>query len=222
MVQEMDRKSRLAVLAEICSPAGQDHAADRFAALVTRLSLPTVYLQLQLKITGLPIVVHKIDDGGAPPGNSLLKHISAALRYSLPCLPMKIRGRNGRRDPCLEENLIGIDVADADHHPAVHQKILNGLSSRSCLFEQVERSEIVSQRFAAETGKKICFLGIAGSYYLYRTKAPCIIETEFHAVIKLHPDMIVPGPFGLNRKQTEPASHAEVDRHGCAVFHAHQ
>src|SRR5574340_400090 len=75
-------------------------------------------------------------------------HADGSYRQLL-AVPGGVSGGKLRSDAGAEQCLVGVDVAHADHHAAVHDELFDGDAAAACGLVEIARVEILFQRFGA-------------------------------------------------------------------------
>ena len=108
----------------------------------------------------------------------------------------------------MEQRLGGVDVADADHHPGIHDDLLDGGIAALALCVQILGIECRRQRLRPEVGQQRVPCWVVGPQY--GAEAARIAQTQRGAVIEQPVDVVVQRGRLVGFGKTQAARHAQV------------
>lgn len=169
--------------------------------------------EVHLKISSLTRGVDKVADSGATAVDGLPQGLTENTQQAFPI-------SCGERCCCLlgmdvrsVEGLVGVDVADAGHHMAVHKEGFDWLPALPCSLPEVGDGAGTGKGFGAGCGKELLFFSAAvfEREELDGAKSSGIIVSEFCVVIQEPTDMVMDLLRRSCRKDTQIAGHSQVN-----------
>ena len=130
-----------------------------------------------------------------------------------------MRAAARRVDAGMEQRLGRVDVADADHHLAIHQQRLDRNPAMTCLFVQVGAVECRGQRLRSEVAQPRVVVRVLVRPQ-HGTESTRVMQSQ--ALPAEHQvDMIMRTRRRRGGQHPQAAGHAEMDQQ-CAVGEAQQ
>ena len=124
-------------------------------------------------------------------------------------------GRALRRDAGAEQRLGGVDVADADDDPLVHEEILDRPPAPARAREEIVAVERVAERFGTEVAQQL--VRAAGRLPEPATEAARVVEAQQASRIEHEVDVVVRAQRDVGREHAQRPGHAEVHDHGARL-----
>src|SRR5215831_330401 len=130
------------------------HGSNDRSAYAASLARSPINVILELKASRLAVAVEIVAQGAAAFGNGIVER--CFHRVDQPCQTRQRQSTRsrGRADSRAEQRLVGVDIPDADNHPAIHEGELDRSGATSRRAEEVLRSELGRQRFRAQGGQQ--------------------------------------------------------------------
>ena len=136
----------------------------------------------------------------------------------VPARPADPRHRARRVDAGTPERFRGVDVADADDQPSVHQEALDRPAPSAGQAGERRAVEALREGFDAEPAKMDVALDPIGLDHDGEAEAPRIAEAQPQTAVELEGEMLMGlgRPVGARHRQT--AAHPEMDHQRLAAL----
>src|SRR5690606_25805107 len=127
---------------------------ESLPALRTGFASPSIDQKLLFEVARFSIAADKVPQGGSPLVNRTPQHELNIPHQVLAIFTGQGAGFTGRLDPRHKQRFICINIAHAHHDPAVHDELLDRLSTLAGALVEIFSGELITQRFRAQMGQK--------------------------------------------------------------------
>ncbi len=133
---------------------------DGISAVGAGLAFAPVYFQLPGEVAGVAVRLTEILQGGAALVDGAAQDFLHRLGEPIVPFPRNAATGPGGMDARLEKGFVGVDVAHAHHHVAVHEEGLHGDAPAARKPIEMLPVKIAGQRFGAEGAQQRMLQGI--------------------------------------------------------------
>ncbi len=184
---------------------------DRPLAVFAGLGLPAVNIQLDGKIASLTTGIGEVPKSRAAGLNGFFQDIPDAGMKEVCPAPTQAAGGAPGMNTRAKESFAGIDVADADDDPGVHDVLLDGAATASTGGVKALPVECIRQRFRAQMDKPRVCCQVLFLYRFQQAKAARVDVAQDTTVIEEELGMGVSGTIRGGGDDKAPA-HSEVTK----------
>lgn len=196
---------------------GQSDFAQCCAACYAGQASPAVDIERLAEIAGAAVASGEVTQGSAARVDGFLQHQLDFIGESLEAWQRHFSGGAGWADTCIEQSLVGVNVADTHYYRGIHDEILyRHLPGLTGVLE-VFAVKCGGKRLWTESAQQRVFRGSARMPE-YAAEFSGIGKTHGLVVVEHYVDMVVPGSGLSSGHYAQASGHTQVNyQYPCSV-----
>lgn len=174
------------------------------------MSAAVIDLEVVLKVTAVTACLTEIADGRSPGGDGFGQDRADVGDQRRRFCTRQASGGACRTDACAEQRLLGIDVADPDHHLLIHDHRFERLFASATTVQQMLDGERgVIERFRSQVDQPWMGRLATSRHQIHQAETTGIAKRQAPSVHQVQVTMIV-WTFITHRCEAPGAGHAQV------------